>query len=204
MNFHQLINDLSREQKVYQFPHRVSDTRDNIEALDYIFQQIKYRDLKSEFELIPSHKKENSILISMINVLFQYPLHMFDQYLVQLKDYIMHWMIVYHDIMKSYKLNEAKLSSTLADGLDHEDQILLLALIFKINIVVIDLNRQFRLYSPIDIGNVYVILFQHSNLKYSAVKFRPSKKEALSNIIGFMSIVEGDHPLIAALLENLT
>jgi len=204
MNFHQLINVLAKEQRVYKSPHVTEKLLDNYQTLDYFFQSIKYQDQHNEFELIPSFKKEESILITIINALFQYPAHQFEHHLSELKNYICHWMIIYRDIMLDYNLNSSKINSYLANRLDHEDQILLLALIFRINIIVIDIDLQYRLYSPISIGHMYVIFFQHSNLQYSAIKFKPSNKQALSNLTGFISIVEPNHPLIVKLIGQLS
>jgi hypothetical protein len=203
LNFHQLINHLSKEQRVFSFPYKTEPPQTNLQVLEGLFEMIGYSDEKGEFELMPSFKKEESILISTVNLLFQYPAHQLDQYLDQLKNYLVHWMIVYRDVMKDYQLNSSKINFYLNSQLDHEDQLLLLALVFRVNIVVVNLDRQFRLYSPISLGNVFLIFYQHTNLKYSGVKFRPRNKKALANITGFMSIVEPDHPLIPLLLANL-
>ena len=212
IDFHQLIDTLSNEQKRYNFPHKGTGPTKQAQAvdglrfdseLDALFRKIDYHDKDHEFELVPSFRKEQSILISMINVLYQYPSHQMEHYLDLLQNHINHWMIIHRDLLADYQLNQSRINFHLNSKLDHEDHLLLLALMFRVNIFVLNMDRQFRLYSPINLNNLYVLFLQHDDLRYNAIKFHPSDQKALANLTGFISIVEPGHPLIEKLFSQL-
>lgn len=73
----------------------------------------------------------------------------------------------------------------------------------NVNIIVVNLYKPFRLYSPDNLDNVYLLLFQDQDQRYHAIKYQPTESLALSNQTGFISIIESNQPIIQNILKKI-
>ena len=203
ISFCELLNKLSNQQVEYTFPFEKGDSSDESDPLDILYQQIDYYPDKNEFELIQTSIKENSILVALVNLFIYTPSHHYSEYISQLKNFTYHWMIVFKKILQDTNLNSIKLNYYLNSNLDNEELLVLYALIFNVNIIVINLDANFKLYSPDNIDNLYIILYLDKAGVYHAVKYQPTNKDSMSNLTGYISIIEPNHPLVKKLLEYI-
>lgn len=198
IDFNRLIFQLTSEQKTYKFP--VTTVAQHICENDLDKLMLNIGDYSKEFELMVSSDISDSILTSMVNIFFHFPLIQINSIRSDLKNYIYQWMIVNKQILTNFGINAKKINYLLNSGLDHESLLTLFSLMFNINIIVLNMDNQFQVYSCQNYHNLYVTLFQHSDFKYSAIKYKSQQKDTINQILGYMSVIEYHHPFIQSCL----
>jgi len=203
VHFHKLINYLSKEQRcIASNLIEIKPTSDPSTRLQMriksLYQPLCGQD--NHFELISSNDNF-SIINSLLNLLTVYPTN-YEYLKNNLKAYLTNYVIIYGSVLRDYKLNTTKLNYYLDSELDHEDLLLLAALAFQVNIVVI-MENKCSVYSPVNLDRFYMVVYQDNNFKYHAVKYQPGRHNGWTFILHSLNLLEPDHPLIKKILQKV-
>lgn len=196
VHFHKLINYLSNEQRKLTLP-KSNDKNDNDKLFDFL-ETVKCLN-KQSFDLIQS-RDNFSIINSALNLLTVYPTN-YEALKAALVAYLTQYVIVFSSTLKDYGLNSTKLNYQLDSGLDSEDLLLLIALAFGLNIIVINSNGKCKVFSPVNLDRFYFIVYQDSRFKYHAVKYQANSSESSTFMLNSLNLLEPDHPLVTHCLS---
>lgn len=201
IDFNTLIFELAAKQEPYHFPIKTMQTRNRQKESDedqFNSLIIELAGDPTEFSLVRS----GNLISAMVHILIFCPLLNMAQLESDFQNYLYQWLTINQSILDNYHLQHQKLINHLDNQVDHENLLTLFSLIFNVNIIVLNLDRQFRLYSCQDHRNLHILLFQHSDLTYSAIKFHSKKYDSISSVLGF-SVIEYNHPVIQHCVDLL-
>lgn len=180
--FHTLINYLCGDNKQLVYQNPVTNVP-NHHLFDY-----------PNCQIITSYQDNFSIINALLNSLTIYPTD-YSRCKQSLKDFFINYVIIHETVLKEFQLNPTKLTYYLDSDYDHDDLILLAAIVFQINILVIS-NFSYRLYSPVSFNQFYLVFQQDEQLKYHSVKFQSSSENFLDYLISHLNLIPPYHPFL--------
>lgn len=204
LNFNKLTYQLSEHQLPYSFPYTVRNvakltscaTEDLMKNIVHMINKSYPDDFLSQFDIISSAVSvdTSTILTALANIMVPPTSETNHHKIIKdLKNYLRNWII---KVDAERLPNAYKLIDYIDNDVDHEDLLMLISLVFNINIIIVNLDGHCRVHSATNINNMYVLMYQSPDLRYSAVKYRPKDKSAMANYLELMSVIEANNQLI--------
>lgn len=203
-NINNIINSISKSNKTYVFPlSNIKNDQIDDDKIKKIINKVGLSNISGELLIQPSSNISSSIIESLVNVLIHTPSINMKNYIVNLKNFTINWISTNKPILKELKLNPVKLISCIDNQIDHEDLFMLFSLIFNINILMINDECNFRIYSATNLSNLYILIYQDIHQLYHAVKYIPFDKKHISTLLNYSSIIENNDTIIINILQYL-
>lgn len=203
-NINNIINLVSKSHKTYVFPlsHIINNHIDD-NTIHKIMNKINLPSFPGKLLIQPSTKIANSIIESMVNIIINTPQINMKNYITNLKNFTINWISTNKPVLLDLKLNPTKLISYIDNQIDHEDLFTLFSLVFNVNIIIINDECNFRIYSSVNLNNLYILIYQDTHLSYHGIKYIPFDKTHISNLVNYCSIIEHDNIIIIHILQYL-